>query len=111
MRFLILSATVGSLLAGVPTIMQHHDTASIAPRVVSVPPASWASSDPADSLYRLARQSLTEKEYDTAARLFETIVSKYPRSEYAPDALYWKGFALYRSGNLAAAADALEAQA
>ncbi|MDB4892808.1 MAG: hypothetical protein JWL61_4663 [Gemmatimonadetes bacterium] len=76
-----------------------------------VPPASWSQADPADSLYRAARRALTQKDYETAARLFEAIVARHPRSDYAPDALYWKGFALYRNGNLDDAVDALEAQA
>jgi HEAT repeat protein len=71
----------------------------------------WAQGDPADSVYRQARRALDGKEYATAARLFDTIVSRYPRSAYAPDALYWKGFALYRDGNLDGAVTALEAQA
>ena len=78
---------------------------------VTVPRAAWAEADPADSLYRAARRALSQKEYDTAARTFDAIVARFPRSEYAPDALYWKGFALYRNGSLDDAAAALEAQA
>jgi HEAT repeat protein len=70
-----------------------------------------AQADPADSLYRRARRALDDKSYDAAARLFDSIVSRYPRSVYTPDALYWKGFALYRNGNLDAAVTALETQA
>ncbi len=76
-----------------------------------LPPSAWADADPADSLYRNARRALTQKDYEAAARLFETIVSKYPKSEYAPDALYWKGFSLYKNGNVEDAVDALELQA
>jgi HEAT repeat protein len=67
--------------------------------------------DPADSLYRRARRALDDKNYDSAARLFDQIVSRYPRSVHTPDALYWKGFALYRDGKLDAAVTALETQA
>lgn len=74
-------------------------------------PPLQAQADPADSLYSRARRALDDKNYDAAARLFDSIVTRYPRSVYAPDALYWKGFALYRGGNLAGAAAALEAQA
>src|SRR5262245_31074534 len=73
--------------------------------------ASQAQSDPADSVYRRARRARDDKSYDAAARLFDSIIQRYPRSIYAPDALYWKGFALYRAGNLEAAQAALEAQA
>jgi HEAT repeat protein len=77
----------------------------------SMPRPAWADADPADSLYRSARRALTEKNYEVAARTFDAIVTRFPRSEYAPDALYWKGFALYRNGSLDDAAAALEAQA
>ena len=72
--------------------------------------AGQAQVDPADQQYRRARAALDDKNYDAAARLFDAIVTRFPRSVYAPDALYWKGFALYRSGNLRAAEAALEAQ-
>lgn len=77
----------------------------------TTPPPAWVDADPADSLYRAARRALSRKDYETAARLFDSIRERYPRSEYAPDALYWKGFALYRNGDLDDAVLALEAQA
>jgi HEAT repeat protein len=77
-------------------------------RDLRVPPPSWAQADPADSLYRAARRALNQKDYELAARLFDGIVARYPKSEYAPDALYWKGFALYRNGSLDDAVEAIE---
>ena len=65
----------------------------------------------ADSLYRQARRALDDKNYDSAARLFESLVARHPRSTYAPDALYWRGFALYKNGNFEGAEAALEQQA
>jgi HEAT repeat protein len=70
-----------------------------------------AQSDPVDSVYTRARRALDEKNYDAAARLFDQLLERYPRSVYAPDALYWKGFALYRNGSLEGAQGALEVQA
>jgi HEAT repeat protein len=70
-----------------------------------------AQSPPADSVYTLGRRMLDDKNYDAAARVFDQLLQGYPRSVYAPDALYWKGFALYRNGSLDAAQTALEAQA
>jgi HEAT repeat protein len=64
----------------------------------AVPPAPWADADPADSLYRQAREALNRGEYRRAATLFEQITARYPKSTYAADALYWRAFALYRSG-------------
>jgi tetratricopeptide (TPR) repeat protein len=90
----------------------HSATAPPAEReFATVPPVAWAQADPADSLYRAARRLLAQKDYEAAARAFDAIVTRFPRSEYAPDALYWKGFALYRNGSLDEAAAALEAQA
>jgi len=76
------------------------------------PPQSWAQSDPADSLYRLAREALNRGEYRRAAQLFSDISQKFPSSAYASDARYWRAFALYRLGgtnDLRQALSALEA--
>jgi HEAT repeat protein len=63
-----------------------------------VPPPSMFPRDPADSLYRVAREALTDAQYLRAAELFKRITDEYPRSEYAGDAMYWRAFALYRHG-------------
>jgi HEAT repeat protein len=76
-----------------------------------LPLARQATADAADSLYRRARRALDDRNYESAARLFDQIVARYPRSTYAPDALYWKGFALYRNGDLDGAVAALDGQA
>lgn len=63
-----------------------------------VPPEPWGQAGPADSLYRLGREAINSGEYRRAASLFAEISAKHPRSEYAPDAPYWRAFALYRLG-------------
>ena len=83
--------------------------ASGAPAAVAMS-APQAQTDPADSLYSRARRALDDKNYEAAARLFESIVARHPRSVYAPDALYWRAFSLYRNGNLEGAEAALEQQ-
>jgi TolA-binding protein len=55
-------------------------------------------SGPADSLYRLGRDAINDGDYRRAATLFAELSTKYPRSEYAADAPYWRAFALYKSG-------------
>jgi HEAT repeat protein len=65
----------------------------------TMPPEPWAHADPADSLYRLGREAINRGEFRRAARLFAEISEKHPRSEYAPDAPYWRAFALYRAGD------------
>lgn len=64
----------------------------------TMPPQPWGEAGPADSLYRLGREAINRGEFRRAAALFAEISAKYPRSEYAPDALYWRAFALYRAG-------------
>jgi len=64
--------------------------------ITSNPPESYSQSDPADSLYRLAREALNRGEYRRAAELFGDITQRFPNSAYAADARYWKAFALYR---------------
>lgn len=77
------------------------------------PRRPWATQDPADGLYRQGRDALNRNEYRRAAELFAEIVSEFPGSEYAGDALYWRAFSLYRQGgarNLGTAVRQLERQ-
>jgi len=79
-----------------------------------VPAEPWAQQDPADSLYRAARQALNRNQYARAAELFLAVQNRYPRSTYTPNAYYWQAFALYRTGSdeaLRAARTALRTQA
>jgi HEAT repeat protein len=54
--------------------------------------------DTPDSLYRAARAALTDGDFKRAATLFATVADKYPDSEFAPDALYYRAYALFKSG-------------
>ncbi len=53
---------------------------------------------PEDSLFRAAREALTRGEYTRASTLFQSFESRYPRSRAVASAMYWRAFALYRSG-------------
>ncbi|HUR96177.1 MAG TPA: HEAT repeat domain-containing protein [Gemmatimonadales bacterium] len=78
-----------------------------------LPPAAWLQGDPADSLYRAAREALDRREYPRAADLFAQVSARYPRSGYAADSYYWRAFSLYRTGGaprLRAALEALDTQ-
>jgi HEAT repeat protein len=86
-------------LRGVAAQTSALVSASSAETFADVPPAPWADADPADSLYRQGREALNRNDYQRAAALFGQIVARYPKSTYAPDALYWRAFALYRSGS------------
>ena len=79
----------------------------------ALPPAAWLQGDPADSLYRAARQALDRRDYRQAAELFAQVPARFPRSGYAADAYYWRAFSLYRVGGttqLRAALAALDTQ-
>jgi HEAT repeat protein len=125
MRMLTMAlVTGGALLAGAagenaawlpsPLTLTGSAVRSTAPeRFRDVPPAPWNAADPADSLYRRAREALNKNEYVRAADLFRRIYAEFPRSTYAADAYYWEAFALYRRGgseNLRRAQVALDTQ-
>jgi HEAT repeat protein len=59
-------------------------------------PEAWNQQDPADSLYRSAREAMNQRSHERAAELFHRIWNRHPRSTYAPDALYWEAFNRYR---------------
>lgn len=84
------------------------------PRVVEgLVPAPWIREDPADSLYRLARNALNSGNYRLAVRHFQELRERYPDSGYAADAHYWEAFALTKLGSredLNIAAELLEVQ-
>lgn len=61
-------------------------------------PVAWAKSDPADSLYRQARDQFNRGDYRKAAELFRSLPQKFANSVYVADAQYWQAFSLYRIG-------------
>lgn len=70
---------------------------------------AWIKGDPADSLYRAAREQLNRGDYRKAAALFKDLPQKFPNSEYAADSPYWQAFALYRIGGTTELQEALGA--
>lgn len=63
------------------------------------PRAAWSPQDPADSLYRVAREALNRGEYRRAAQMFNEVTKKFPKSRYAVGCAYWEAFARYRVGS------------
>ncbi len=61
-------------------------------------PRAWAPQDPADSLYRVAREALNRGDWGRAARMFGDIQKNYPKSVYQNDAQYWEAWARYKIG-------------
>ena len=84
--------------AGTAEAAQAIAQAAMPDAPAEAPPAAWLQGDPADSLYRAAREALNRRDYDQAAELFAALPDRFPRSGYAPDAYYWRAFALYRLG-------------
>jgi HEAT repeat protein len=72
------------------------------------PPSPWAQRDPADSLYRVAYETMNKGDYRKAAALFREIPQKFQYSAYAADAMYWAAHALYRVGTTPDLQDALQ---
>jgi hypothetical protein len=85
--------------------------ASLDQQATPLPPEPWAKADPADSLYRLAREAMSRGDYKRAADIFHSIPERYPQSAYAGQSLYFEAYSLYRVGgdeDLAAARDRLK---
>jgi HEAT repeat protein len=100
-------ALIVPLMGGLSAATDHWPAATAA--IATTPPAAHYFGDPADTLYQQARAALNRGDNRAAARLFYRIVEEEPDSEYAPDALYWQAFALYRVGGNDALREALSA--
>jgi HEAT repeat protein len=110
MTFKLLLAGAAALPAFlVSSIAPSHSTFGYETRIESggsvvtsgfaeVPPPPWGQAGPADSLYQLGREAINRSDFRRAATIFAEISAKHPRSQYAPDAPYWRAFALYRLG-------------
>jgi HEAT repeat protein len=72
--------------------------ASLGEQTDLLPPAPWAVADPADSLYRLAREAMSRGDFRRAAEIFHRIPERYPQSAYAGQSMYFEAYSLYRSG-------------
>lgn len=62
------------------------------------PPEPWLQGDPADSLFKVAREALNRGEYRRAADIFSEVTRRYPNSGYAAQCGYWEAFSRYRLG-------------
>ena len=91
-------------IAPMPAIPPINIETHIAPMAIGrdftdrMPPAPWAQGDPADSVYKLARDALGRGDYGRAARLFSEISQKYQNSAYKNDAIYYEALARYKVG-------------
>jgi HEAT repeat protein len=93
----------------VAAVTLSHGSAAAAPDPRTIPPASWAPLDTADSLWRRGRVAVADEAWREAAEQFRRLTERYPRSVYAGDALYWQAFALQRIGGNAELREAVRA--
>jgi HEAT repeat protein len=49
-------------------------------------------------LYRVGHAALNDRDYRRASSLFKQVVDKYPSSDHAGDALYWRAWSLFQLG-------------
>jgi HEAT repeat protein len=70
--------------------------------------AKYYQQDPADSLYRAAREAFTKGDFTRASEMFERVVEKYPNSQYQGDAMYFLAFSYYRMGGTEKMRSAIE---
>ena len=94
MRDLLNALAIVALAAGSALANSQTPAGPAAvPQAQEVPPLPTLQGDPADSLYRMARTALQQRDYRRAADLFGQITAKHPGSGYAGDAIYWHAFA------------------
>ncbi|MGH7694556.1 MAG: HEAT repeat domain-containing protein [Gemmatimonadaceae bacterium] len=97
MRTLSLALLIASLGTAL-----HASAAQSVAVAVSGPTVTVSfddNEDPADSIFRLAQRALNRSDYRQAATLFARVANSYPKSERAPEALYFQAFALFRIGD------------
>lgn len=71
-------------------------------------PEAWLQEDPGAQAYKEAREALNAGRYQEAARGFERLRNRYPKSGYVPDSYYYQAFALSREGSRASLTHAVE---
>ncbi len=97
MRILSLAVLVASF--GVALHTSAAQSVAVAVSGPSVAVTLDNNEDPADSIFRLAQRALNRSDYRQAATLFARVANNYPKSERAPEALYFQAFALFRIGD------------
>ena len=61
----------------------------------------------ADTALATAQRTLADGDFREAAQLFARVAERYPRSNQASEALYWRAYALFRTGSGSSLASAL----
>ncbi len=103
---LSIALVVGSPIAIAGQAVAFHESHPLAGGIVIPRNVAVSNEAQADSAFRVARRALDEQDFSRAARLFAQVAERYPKTTQAPEALYWRAYALFRSGgssNLSAA--------
>jgi HEAT repeat protein len=84
------------------------DSPKVDTRVDAFHTAKMYQQDPADSLYRAAREAFTKNDFTRASEMFNRLVERYPNSKYEGDAMYFLAFSYYRMGGTEKMRSAIE---
>lgn len=95
-KLILVGLASAVALSGSKALTAQAAPAAAAMRAAS---ASMYPQDPADGLYRDARQALNRGNYESAVELFRRIRDEYRTSKYVGDSYYWEAFALSRSND------------
>jgi len=102
-RYLPILSLVAAAIVGDAT----SASAATMPRAAAES-AARVPRDTGDSLWRRAREALSDGDYDRAAELFGAMRDRFPKSAYAGESYYWQAFALSRDGSQSRLRRALE---
>jgi HEAT repeat protein len=80
-----------------------------APSATQVPSEPTIQGDPADSLYRSARNAMQRGRFEDAAGMMRDLRKRYPKSGYVADSYYWEAYSLSRVGGTTELRQALAA--
>src|SRR5688500_10201395 len=98
-----VEAALASLHVSMPHIAAHGLLPLIpaATQRYVAPPMPVGTSnqqDPADALWRQAREQMNDQNFRRAAELFERLIERHESSTHARDAYYWQAYSLYKIG-------------
>lgn len=94
------------LYADTDARLRKLESSSVATATPSkTPPAETSAADPAAELqtYEAAHELFKAGKYPEAAAAFENLLAKHPDGKYAPNALYWLGYAQFSQKDYKAA--------
>ncbi|HEY5547579.1 MAG TPA: HEAT repeat domain-containing protein, partial [Gemmatimonadaceae bacterium] len=94
---------------GAPALVPPANAPSAIATSVIVIPAKLGSETElqADSALRVAKRVLEDGDFRDAAQRFARLAERYPKTSHAAEALYWRAYALFRTGGSSSLSSAL----